>query len=64
VYSNKWYQSLWSEKSRKSHGNTVTGEPVNVSEVTWVVCDMERWTRAWRTSSGDHIELRDVKSWV
>jgi len=26
-------------------GHMVTGEPVNVSEVTRFVCDMERWTR-------------------
>ena len=26
-------------------GPMVTGEPVNVSEVTRFVCDMERWTR-------------------
>jgi hypothetical protein len=64
VYSNKWYQSLWSEKPRKSHAHIVMGEPVNISEVTRVVCDMEHWTRAWRTSSRDHIELCDVKSWV
>ena len=26
-------------------GHMVTGEPINVSEVTRFVCDMERWTR-------------------
>jgi hypothetical protein len=43
----------------------VTGETVNLSEVTRVVCDMEHWTRgAWITSSRDHTGLCDVKSWV
>ena len=35
-------------------GHMVMGEPINVSEVTWVVRDMEHWTRAlenvfWRS---------------
>jgi hypothetical protein len=42
----------------------VTGEPVNISKVTQVVCDMERWLGAWITSFGDHTGLCDVKSWV
>lgn len=35
---------------------------VNVSEVACVVCDMEHWTRVWRTSSEDHIALFYMKS--
>jgi hypothetical protein len=29
-----------------------------------IVCDMERWTRGLKTSSGDRMGLCDVKSWV
>jgi hypothetical protein len=25
-------------------GHMVIGEPANVLKVTWVVCDMDRWT--------------------
>jgi len=36
-------------KNLESH--MVMGEPVNVSKVTQIVCDMERWTQGleWRT---------------
>jgi hypothetical protein len=40
THSNKWYWSLWSEKSKKSQGSHDDGELVNVSKVTRVVCDM------------------------
>jgi hypothetical protein len=33
------------KKPRKSQGNMVTGEPINVLEVTRVVCDIVRWTQ-------------------
>jgi len=42
----------------------VTGVLVNVSEVTWVMCDMERWTRGLKNVFRRSHGLCDVKSWV
>ena len=38
-------------------GHMVTGEPVNVSEVTQVVCDMSIGLGTWITSSEDYTGL-------
>jgi hypothetical protein len=55
-----WLENL--ENLRQGH--MVTEEPVNLSDVTRVMCDMERWTGVCITSFGDHTGLCDVKSWV
>jgi hypothetical protein len=52
AHSNKWYQSPrsknlknyqspWSENLKNLRGQMMTREPVNVLEVTRVVCEME-----------------------
>ena len=43
AHSNKGYKSPGSKNVENLKGNMVTREPVNISEVTRVVCDM-RWT--------------------
>jgi len=50
-------------KTCKNSGHIMPGEPVNVLEVTRVVCDMSVGLGAWITSSGD-TKLCDVKNWV
>lgn len=39
AHSNMWYQSPWLKNLKNLMGHMMTGEPVNVSEVTRVVRD-------------------------